>query len=38
MGMDATEELKVTYKFEWEKKIVALRSRDWSSEGSAIGN
>jgi hypothetical protein len=31
--MDAAEELKLTYKFEWGKKIAALGSRDWSSRG-----
>jgi hypothetical protein len=36
MDMDATEELKLTYEFEWEK-IVVSRSRDWSSQRKRSG-
>jgi hypothetical protein len=34
--MDVAEELKLTYKFEWEK-IATPRSRDWSSQGKHNG-
>jgi hypothetical protein len=35
--MYVAEELKLTYKFEWEKKIAAPGSRDWSSRGKRSG-
>jgi hypothetical protein len=37
MSMDVGGELKLTYKFEWEKKIAAPASRDWSSRGKCSG-
>jgi hypothetical protein len=35
--MDAAEELKLTYKFEWDKKIATPGSRDRSSRGKRSG-
>jgi hypothetical protein len=31
--MDSAEEIKLTYKFEWEKKVTVPGSSDWSSQG-----
>jgi hypothetical protein len=36
--MDATEELKITYKFEWEKKIAALGVEIDPLGGSVVGD
>jgi hypothetical protein len=35
--MNATEELKLTYKFEWGEKNYHPESRDWSSRGKRNG-
>jgi hypothetical protein len=35
--MDVGEELKLTYKFEWEEKNYRLQSRDWSSQEKRNG-
>jgi hypothetical protein len=38
MGMDAAEELKLTYKFELEKKLPPPEVEIDPTEGSTIGN
>jgi hypothetical protein len=38
MDMDAAEEVKLTYKFEWEKKLPLLRVEIDPPEGSAADN
>jgi hypothetical protein len=36
-GYGCSEELKLTYKFEWEFFFATPRSRDWSSRGKRSG-
>jgi hypothetical protein len=38
MDMDAAEELKLTYKFEWEKNLPSMGVEIDPPRGSAAGN